>query len=293
LLRKDLIMPRALIAGCGYLGRATADALRADGWEVEGWTMSPESAGELSVAGHAARNVDISKPKDVAAHKSQFDAVIHSASTRGGDVDAYRSVYLNGARNLLESFGGARFLFISSTSVYAQTDGEWITEENRAEPKHETGKILRESEDLVRARNGIVIRLGGLYGPGRSALLRKFLSGQATMDPKSDRFMNQIHRDDAAAAIGFLVQRQKSGPETYNLVDNEPTLLSECYRWLAMTLDRPLPVAGKLTSVRKRGDSNKRVSNAKLRSLGWKPRYPTFAEGMRESVLKSGPGGDP
>ena len=285
-------MPRALIAGCGYLGRTIADLLRADGWEVEGWTMSPESARELSVAGHVAYNVDISSAKDVAARKSRFDVVIHSASTRGGDLDAYRAIYFDGACNLLESFTGAKLLFISSTSVYAQTTGEWVTEKSPAEPKHETGKILRDSEDLVRGRNGVIVRLGGLYGPGRSALLRKFLSGEAKIDPKTDRFVNQIHRDDAAAAIRFLVQCETLGPEMYNLVDNDPRLLSECYRWLAETLNRPVPLTGTSTSVRKRGESNKRVSNAKLRSLGWRPRFPTFAEGMRESVLQSDFAGD-
>lgn len=286
-------MPRALIAGCGYLGRAIADLLVADGWEIEGWTMSLGSARELSVAGHSALSVDISNEKSVTARKSQFDAVIHSASTRGGDVEAYRSVYLNGARNLLENFANARPLFVSSTSVYAQSSGEWVTEESPAEPKHETGKILRKAEDLIRDHNGVIIRLGGLYGPGRSALLRKFLSGEAKIDPDGDRFMNQIHRDDAAEAIRFLMGRGQSDAQTYNLVDNQPVLLNECYRWLATALHRPIPPTGESLSKRKRGDSNKRVSNEKLRSLGWTPKYPTFAEGMTKSVLQSSAGKGP
>lgn len=280
-------MRRALIAGCGYLGRAVADLLRADGWEVEGWTMSPESAGELSVAGFSAHHVDISNGQDVAARKSHFDVVIHSASTRGGDANAYRSVYLDGARNLLQTLPNARFIFVSSTSVYAQTDGAWVTEESLAEPKHETGRILRESEDLVLANAGIVVRLAGLYGPGRSALLRKFLSGEATIDPSNDRFVNQIHRDDAAAAILFLLRQEQSSSKIYNLVDNEPALLSECYRWLAAELKKPVPPIAQATLPRKRGDSNKRVSNQKLRSLGWTPQYLSFADGMSKSVLQN------
>ena len=280
-------MRRALIAGCGYLGRAIADLLKVDGWAVEGWTMSPDSARELSIAGFSAHNVDLSRPNDVGVRKSHFDVVIHSASTRGGDADAYRSVYLGGARNLLEAFSGARFIFVSSTSVYAQTDGVWVTEESPAEPRHETGKILRESEDLVRTNAGIIVRLAGLYGPGRSALLRKFLAGEATIDPSNDRFINQIHRDDAAAAILFLIQREKSNAGIYNLVDNEPVLLSECYRWLANALNQSIPPTAKPTSPRKRGDSNKRVSNEKLRSLGWTPKYPSFADGISKSVLQS------
>jgi len=137
------------------------------------------------------------------------------------------------------------------------------------------------------ASGGIVVRLGGIYGPGRSALLKKFLNGEATVDPESDRFVNAIHRDDAAAAIQFLLTRAESAGQIYNVVDNEPILQSECYRWLAERLSRPLPPVGRSTLKRKRGESNKQVSNAKLRALGWTPHYPNFAAGMEQSALPS------
>ncbi|HJT46126.1 MAG TPA: NAD-dependent epimerase/dehydratase family protein [Chthoniobacterales bacterium] len=280
-------MPRVLIAGCGYLGRAIADLLTVDGWQVEGWTMSPESAADLSVAGHVAKTVDISDRNSVARQGSQFDAVIQSASTRGGDAESYQRVYLHGAHNLVEQFRNARFFFVSSTSVYSQTSGEWVSEENEAEPKHQTGEILRRTEDFVLEKGGTVVRLAGLYGPNRSALLRKFLAGEARIDPDNDRFINQIHRDDAAAAFQFLITRSNTASQVYNLVDNQPMLLGECYRWLAARLNRPVPPEEASTSRRKRGDSNKRVSNAKLRGLGWVPLYPSFADGMDRSVLSN------
>src|SRR5207237_624948 len=147
--------------------------------------------------------VDISNDNQVSAQTGNFDSVIHCASTRGGDADSYRRVYLNGVANLLRRFNGSRILFTSSTSVYAQTKGEVVTEESDAAPTHETGKILRAAEDLVLAQRGLIIRLGGIYGPGRSALLRKFLNSDAALDSENDRFVNQIHRDDAASAIAL------------------------------------------------------------------------------------------
>jgi nucleoside-diphosphate-sugar epimerase len=278
-------MPRVLIAGCGYLGQAVAELFVADGWEVEGWTKSSDSISPLAMKPYPIHAVDISKEDHVRARTGDFDVVIHSASTRGGDADSYRRVYLDGARNLLKRFGRSPIFFTSSTSVYAQNDGDWVTEESPAEPKHETGKILREAEDLVLGNRGIVIRLGGIYGPGRSALLKKFLSGDAVLDPENDRFVNQIHRDDAADAIRCALTRQASAREIYNVVDDQPILLSEFYRWLATKLNRPVPAVGRSTSKRRRGDSNKRVSNAKLRAIGWTPRYPDFAQGMEKSVL--------
>ena len=278
-------MRRVLIAGCGYLGQATADVFETAGWEVEGWTNSSKSARELSAKHYRVDALDISNARQVAARTGNFDAVIHCASTRGGDVDLYRSVYLIGTRNLLDRFPEAKILFTSSTSVYAQSNGEWVTEESPAEPNQETGKILREAEQLVLARDGNVARLGGIYGPGRSFLLKRFLGGEAIVDPERDRFVNQIHRDDAAAALFLLVYRQSPGGGIYNVVDDRPILQSECYRWLAERLNRPAPPLGRSVSKRKRGESNKRVSNAKLRTLAWVPRYSTFAKAMGKSIL--------
>jgi len=280
-------MPRVLIAGCGYLGQAVADLFLAEDWEVEGWTKSADSVQPLSTKSYPVHAVDISQADQVRAGKGDFNAVIQCASTRGGDAASYRRVYFDGAQNLIQRFGSSRILFTSSTSVYAQKDADWITEESPAEPKHETGKISRKAEDLVVANRGIVIRLGGIYGPGRSALLKKFLNGDAILDPENDRLVNQIHRDDAAAAIQFLVKRPESAGQIYNVVDDQPILLSECYRWLAAKLNRSIPPIGTSTSPGKRGKSNKRVSNAKLRGIGWTPRYPSFADGMEKSVLPS------
>ena len=118
-------------------------------------------------------------------------------------------------------------------------------------------------------------------------MLTKFVEGTAIIDAENDRFVNQVHRDDIAAALFLLLSRKAEGAQIYNVVDDQPILQSECYRWLAQRLNRPLPSIGRSTQERKRGDSNKRVGNANLRALGWTPRYPKFADGMEESVLSS------
>jgi nucleoside-diphosphate-sugar epimerase len=280
-------MPRILIAGCGYVGQAAADLFYARGWAVQGWTRSAESAASLSGKPYAVRNVDVSRRAEVAECAETFDAVIHCASSSGGDADMYRQLYLDGVRNLLEIFPRSKLLFTSSTSVYAQRNGSWVTEESEAKPMRETSGILLETEALVLERDGIVARLAGIYGPGRSAMLNKFLAGTAIIDSENDRFVNQVHRDDIASALFRLFSREAERAQIYNVVDDQPILQSECYRWLAQRLNRPLPPFGRSTQQRKRGDSNKRVSNAKLRRLGWTPQYPTFAEAMEKSILPS------
>jgi nucleoside-diphosphate-sugar epimerase len=280
-------MPRILIAGCGYVGEATANLFHSAGWNVEGWVHSKESAARLSVKPYSLRVIDVSQRGDVAKRPEAFDAVIHCASSRGGDAEVYREIYLSGAHHLLETFPQAKILFTSSTSVYAQRDGSKVTEESETKPLRETSRILLEVEKLVLEKGGIVVRLAGIYGPQRSALLSKFLNGTATIDPNNDRFVNQVHRDDIASALFLLLNRAQTSAQIYNVVDDQPLLQSECYHWLAQRLNRPLPPTRKSEQPRKRGDTNKRVSNAKLHQLGWTPDYPTFRDAMEKSILPS------
>lgn len=279
-------MKRVLIAGCGYVGAVTARLFQGDGWSVEGWTRSGQSELERSETCQV-RAVDLGDRNQVRAAPGTFDVVIHSASTRGGGAESYRRVYLEGARHLCERFAQTFIIFVSSTSVYAQRAGEWVTEESLAQPEHETGKILREAENVALEHGGTVARLAGLYGPGRSALLQRTVRGEAIIDPRQDRFVNQLYRDDAAAALFFLGHNPDAvRGQIYNVADDHPLLLSECYRWLAEKLGRPSPpVAETPPSSRKRGDSNKRVRNTKLRQAGWVPAYSSFMEGMEKSVL--------
>jgi len=276
-------MPRILIAGCGYVGSSTADLFHAAQWEVEGWTRSGHAEKPYPI-----RAVDISDRAAVAAAASAFDAVLHCASSGGGGTESYRRIYVEGARNLISELRPRTFLYTSSTSVYAQAGGEWVDEESATEPVHETGKILREAEEFVRQNRGMVARLAGIYGPGRSALLRKFLSGEARIEAGTERYQNQAHRDDIAAALFHLVDTPNE-LQIVNVTDDRPMTQRQCYEWLAAKLDRPVPPIASRIPERKRGASNKRVSNRRLREIGWQPRFPTFSRGMEESVLPAYP----
>jgi nucleoside-diphosphate-sugar epimerase len=285
-------MPRILIAGCGYVGAATAELFHANGWDVEGWTSSAESARELQHKPFKVRAVDITDEESIAREAAEFDAVMQCVSSRGGGADEYRRIYLQGAANLAATFPRALLLFTSSTSVYAQRDGEWVTEMSPAEPDREAGRVLRETEELVLARGGIVARLAGVYGPGRSALLRKFLAGNAVIEGRGTRFINQAHREDIAAALVLLVEQHLARPpfpaapeRIFNVADNHPWTEHDCYAWLARQFDRALPPTSSAPGERKRGNTNKRVGAEKLLGLGWSPRFPEFATAMTESII--------
>ena len=281
-------MARILIAGCGYVGEAAADLFHGQQWEVEGWTGSAQSAARLANRPYPVRSVDITDWTAVSAASGEFDVVVQCVSTSGGDVEDYRRLYLGGARNLTGRFPASRLLFTSSTSVYAQTDGTVVDENSPAEPAHEKGKILRETEELILSAGGIVARLGGIHGPGRSFFLSKFLQGAAVVDPNDRRFINQVHRDDIISAYLLLAEQPSAGKsQIVNVVGDQPVRAAEAYEWLSARLGKPLPCAEPGAVAPKRGRSNKQVSNAKLRALGWEPRYPTFEAAMMKSILPS------
>jgi nucleoside-diphosphate-sugar epimerase len=276
-------MPRVFIAGCGFVGLAAARLFHAQGWEVIGGVHYTASAEQLAAEPFPTIAVDIASADALAARAELrgLDAAIHCASSGRGGEEAYRRVYLEGARNLAAVLAPRRLVFTSSTSVYAQTDGGWVTESNPAEPERETGRILRSAETVVLKAGGAVARLAGIYGPGRSVLLQKFLGGEALIEGDGGRWINQIHRDDAAAALVALVQLEARG--LFNVADDEPMTQRAVYEWLAAHFQKPLPPTGPIPLDRKRGWTNKRVSNARLRALGWAPAFPSFWHAVQQS----------
>jgi nucleoside-diphosphate-sugar epimerase len=277
-----------LIVGCGFVGLATGHLFSERGWHVLACTHSEESAARLAGQEFFVLACDITQRTQVEylATFGAVDVIVHCASSGRGGAEQYRRVYLEGAQHLATVFPSATLVFTSSTSVYAQTDGEWVTEESPAEPQRETGRLLRETEDFVVAHGGIVTRLAGIYGPGRSVLLRKFFEGTALIEGDGTKWINQAHRDDIASALVHLVTANARG--IFNVNDDAPLMQRDLYARLAERFDLPLPPSGPIDLNRKRGWTNKRVSNTKLRALGWQPRYPSFFDAIerdRELVV--------
>lgn len=261
---------KLLLIGQGYLGEAVARVFREGGWDVTATSLS---------GGNDTISCDVGNPADV-SNLPEADFIVHCAASGRGGAEAYQHVYVNGCRNLTEIFPGVPLLFTSSTSVYAQTDGSVVTEESPAIPERETGRLLLEAENITTAAGGIVARLAGIYGPGRSVILKKFLSGQALIEEDGRRFLNQIHRDDAARAILHLATTRATG--VFNVSDSTPLSQLSCYQSLSGIFDRPLPPSGPRDLNRKRGWTHKQVSNAKLRASGWQPEFPSFPDAAAE-----------
>ena len=117
-------------------------------------------------------------------------------------------------------------------------------------------------------------RLAGIYGPGRSFILLKYLNGAAVIEGDGGRYLNQAHCQDIVRALLQLVERGATG--IFNIVDSTPQTQLAIYQWLADHFQRELPPTAPPDYERKRGWTHKRVSNARLLATGWTPTFPSF-----------------
>jgi nucleoside-diphosphate-sugar epimerase len=286
---------RVLIIGCGYVGFELGKQLVEHGNEVFGLRRGASNDEKLTQAGITSLVADITNPPTLAHLPSDYDWVINSVASGGGDVEDYRKIYLDGTRNVLEWLAACpprKYVYTSSTSVYAQDDGSVVEENSVAEGATGASKILVQAEAVLldRARAGafpaVILRVAGIYGPDRGHWFKLFLRGEAAIEGDGGRTLNMTHREDVAGAIIAALERGKSG-EIYNVVDDEPVSQYLFFHWLSGTLNLPMPPTGELENERKRGASNKRISNSKLkRELGYRFRFPTFREGYANEIRK-------
>ncbi len=272
---------KTLIIGCGYIGLPLALRLKAQGHEVSVWVHSSASA--ASLAEHHFKCIIVGSIGDPLVWETfceePYGLAIHCASSGRGGPEAYQEVFLKGGSLMNQHLANARRLFVSSTSVYGQTDGKIVTEETPATATTMTGKILVMAEASSLASGATVIRSSGIYGPGRGVLFEKLQKGEAVIEGDGLRWINQIHRDDLVSAMVHLIDAGEPGA-VYNATDNTPVTYNDYYAWCSEFLQKPMPPHGPINPNRKRGLTNKRVSNAKLRATGWQPHYSSFREGL-------------
>jgi len=292
---------KCLIVGCGYVGLPLGAELVRRGHEVFG--LRRGAPDELKAADIRPLIADITKPETLARLPRDFAWVVNCAASGGGGADDYRKIYLEGNRNLIAWLAHSppeKFVFTSSTSVYGQNDGFVVTEESPAEPAEETARVLVEAEKLLLDKGGsrgrsphqqfptVILRVAGIYGPGRGHWFRQFLRGEARIEGDGARWLNMIHRDDVIGCIIAALEHGKPG-EIYNVADNEPVTQLKFFEWLVAELKRPLPpkILAEAEIRRKRGATNKRVSNAKLRAeLKYEFRFPDFRKGYGAEIAR-------
>jgi len=268
---------RVLIAGCGELGIATAACLPES--VVYGLRRSPSSLppGIRPVA------ADLLTGEGYGALPKAIDTLIYAPTPSVRSEEGYRAIYVHALERLLRALphpaASLRLIYVSSTAVFGQDAGEAVDEDSATAPGGFNGRVLLEGERLAAhlVRDTCVLRLSGLYGPGRHWLLRRVRSGEAL--PPGEHWTNRIHLDDAAA-LAALLARAASVPPRVIGVDDMPATEREVLDWIAQRLGLPpLPTQSGGALI-----GGKRLCNQLARSLGWRPRYPSYRDGYT-SVL--------
>jgi nucleoside-diphosphate-sugar epimerase len=280
-------MAKILITGCGDIGMALARVLAAGGHQVTGLKRKSPATPAGGIHYIAA---DISVPGDhLDDLPPDFDIVYFIVAPDGRNEQGYRAVYESGVNNLLAVFSRAssrpRWIFVSSTSVYGQSQGEWVDENSIAQPAAATSQLIRQAEQTLTDLDAghVVVRFSGIYGPGRESLLRMARDSPAVQQ-NPPRYTNRIHQQDCVGVLAFLLERHLAGvalEPCYLASDDDPAPMWEVMSWLAECLSCPPPVA---KSGGNHGGMNKRCSNQRLKALGYRFRYPGFRDGYLELI---------
>lgn len=280
-----------LIFGCGYLGQRVAVLWKAAGERVHVVTRSSERAREFDAAGYFPVVADIADPASL-KNLPPADSVLFAV---GFDRTAGRSmheVYVDGLRNVLDALPGhvGRLIYISSTGVYGQTDGDWVDEESPCRPEREGGRACLAAEELLKQHahgdRAIILRLAGIYGPGRIPRRDDLVAGRPIAAAQRG-FLNLIHVDDAAQIV-LAAEQSTRAPRTYVVSDGQPVERGEYYAELARLLHAPAPQFTPLPAdspAASRAGSDKRICTDRLRSeLSFTLTYPSYREGLAAIV---------
>ena len=271
----------AVIVGCGDVGGRLAQQLLASGWQVSGLRRSVEHLPQ----GVSAIAADLSDARIPQAWPQRSpDYLVYCVAASQHDEAGYQAAYVDGMRHVLAWLAARgqhprRLLFVSSSSVFAQKDGEWIDETAATEPEGYSGRVMLEAERLA-LESGIpasVVRLTGIYGPGREWLLSQVRQGYRVAE-EPPLYGNRIHAEDAASLLAFLLRADADGvalDDCYIGVDDDPAPLADVVAWLRAYMG----VTEWSDEQRVRRTGSKRCSNARVRALGWVPAYPSYKEG--------------
>lgn len=278
----------ALIIGFGYSAEATARRLMQARWAVTGTTRSPARAEEIEALGAAALVADPATDQGAAALReavARTQAVISSVPP-GADGDPVLKALAP------MDLSAKRLIYFSTTGVYGDRKGGWAFEWEPVTPGQERSKRRAEAEAGWLAQGALCLRLGGIYGPGRSAFER-LQAGNPVID-KPGQVFSRIHVDDIAGAVLKALERPEvKGP--INLVDDAPSSQADLMRAAAEMAGRPPPQimpydqAALSPMAASFFAECRRVSNARAKAaLGWRPDYPDALAGLR-AMLKASP----
>ena len=290
-------MKTVLILGCGYVGRAVGLHELAQGNRILAVTRNKEMADELRSAG---MDVFVGNVHEKAwyAFAENVDWSLNCVSAATPNLEGYWLSYVDGNRSFTEwmrrsGFSGSA-IYTSSVSVYPDSGGSWIEEED-ARASSERSELILESERVFLDSNDLaaktVLRLGGIYGPDRSFLAKRIAKADGALPGYGDYFLNLIRLEDIVGAIGAVFRSENAGG-IFSVVDDVPILRENLVSELSARMKVPTPgfdpsLTGARGSRRMDGHrpANRRILNRKMKEVfDWQPAFPNAIEGMTSLV---------
>jgi len=277
-----------IVFGAGYVGAALARVALDRGLRVSALTRNPDKAAALAALGVETIMADLASSAWQTRLSPEADFVVNCVSSGGGGIEGYRRSYVEGQRSILAWIAPARnagtFVYTGSTSVYPQDGGVRVDEEAPTGGAGEADRVLLEAETLALTWPGraFVLRLAGIYGPGRHYLLDQLRAGAGELAGRGEHRLNLIHRDDSVSAIWAALTAPASvSGGIFNVADDGAAPKAEVVGWLSTRLGRATPrFDGKPTAGRRALVPDRVIVNDRIkRVLGWRPQYPTFREG--------------
>jgi nucleoside-diphosphate-sugar epimerase len=279
---KRMTQTSVLLVGAGQIASVLAQQLFAQGWQVTGLRRQVDKL----PANIIPLQADLTDPSSLQVlHDRPFDYVVITLTPDESTEAAYRRIYIDGTHNLLQALKHPpkRILFVSSTSVYHQHQGEWVNETSPTQPLRFNGVILCEAEQLIR-RCGVsntCIRFGGIYGAARTRLLRDVQQGLTSA--RDQHWSNRIHQDDAVNVLQHLLLKAVRGEildDCYIAVDDQPVKLVEVKNWMAIQLNLPYR-----WQTAEASNIGRRCSNHRLKASGFSLQYSDYQAGYRQLIL--------
>ena len=285
---------RLVIFGCGYVGAEVARQGLERGLRVTALTRNEEKAVALRAEGIEVVVADLATDGWHGQVAGGAELVLNCVSSGGGGIGSYRRSYVAGMVSVLEwarAQGPAgTVVYTGSTSVYPQGGGAVVNEMAPTEGAAERAGILLEAEGLLRANRGAcarwqVLRLAGIYGPGRHRLLEQVRMGEVA--GWGEHRLNLVYRDDIVAGVWAAFEAAPAVEnEVFNLADDGAATKGAIVAWLADRLGVARPrFTGEPATGRREVTPDRVIANAKAKAkLGWRPAYPSFREGY-EKIL--------
>ncbi|MBD1389601.1 NAD(P)H-binding protein [Neiella sp. HB171785] len=270
---------RILITGFGAIGRTMCQ--QAPNAQLISLSRADDSVAKQHI------QADLLDPQTL-QNLPDIDYVIFTATPDCRTETAYKDTYNKALANLLDALSRQqikRFLFVSSTSVYGQNGGEVVNEQSATDAASFSGQIIRRGEQLLRehAVHSTIVRFGGIYGNGRSMMIRHVKAGVEVANQPAP-LTNRIHEEDCAGLLLHLIAldwRGESLAPCYVAVDDDGADKATVYQFIAEQLNQP-----DLVNLLPQTPSNlgKRCDNSKMRATGYQLKYPDYRSGYQQML---------